>query len=235
VYGYLPDIGGTTRFPVSGSGSGVTVDAEKIIDSLKFTFMGQLEGRRGSWGLFTDIIYMDVGGAKSQSRDLVIGGVPLPAGTDANVNYDLKGLVWTVAGTYRLSHDASAPVDLVFGTRLLDIDQTLRYELSGNIGSLPIPGRTAQSEVGLTNWDAIVGVKGRFAFGDGGKWFAPYYFDVGTGGSDLTWQAIAGIGYSFKWGDVVAAWRYVDYEMKSDKKIETLTFNGPAIAAVFRW
>ena len=73
------------------------------------------------------------------------------------------------------------------------------------------------------------------AFGESRKWFVPYYVDIGTGESNLTWQAMGGIGYSFGWGDVVAAWRYIDYDMKSGKKIESMTFNGPAIAAVFHW
>jgi len=34
------------------------------------------------------------------------------------------------------------------------------------------------------------------AFGESRKWFVPYYLDVGTGESDLTWQAMGGIGYS---------------------------------------
>ena len=46
---------------------------------------------------------------------------------------------------------------------------------------------------------------------------------------------MGGIGYSFQWGDVVGAWRYIDYEMKSGKQVESLTFNGPSISAVFRW
>ena len=63
----------------------------------------------------------------------------------------------------------------------------------------------------------------------------PYYLDVGTGQSQLTWQAAAGVGYRFGWGDVSAMWRYMDYNMKSGKPIESLNLNGPLIAATFRW
>jgi len=35
--------------------------------------------------------------------------------------------------------------------------------------------------------------------------------------------------------DLVAAWRYTDYQMKSGETIEEINFSGPAIAAVFRW
>ena len=55
----------------------------------------------------------------------------------------------------------------------------------------------------------------------------PYYVDVGTGDSDLTWQAIGGIGYAFSWGEVLAAWRYIDYKFNGNK-IQDINFNGPA-------
>jgi hypothetical protein len=37
-----------------------------------------------------------------------------------------------------------------------------------------------------------------------------------------------------KW-DFGAAWRYIDYEMKSGRAVEDINFNGPGLAAVFRW
>jgi hypothetical protein len=37
------------------------------------------------------------------------------------------------------------------------------------------------------------------------------------------------------WGDIIAAWRYTDYKMKSGSPVEDLTMSGPAIAATFRW
>jgi hypothetical protein len=118
---------------------------------------------------------------------------------------------------------------------MLDIKQKLGWQLSGNVGSVPLPGRAGNLEAKAQNWDAIVGVKGRMALGAERKWFVPYYLDIGTGESDLTFQAMAGIGYAFGWGDVVASWRYLDYEMKSGSNVEKLNFNGPAVAAVFHW
>jgi hypothetical protein len=234
IYAYLPDISGKTTFP-GGAGSSATVDAGTIVDNLKFTFMGFLGAHNGRWGVFTDVVYMDLGNTKRGSRDITIGGTPLPAGADAAINFDLKGLAWTLGGEWRLVSKPTYTMDLIAGARLFNMTQKIDWEVAGNIASIPIAGRSGKSEAKINNWDAIVGVKGRAGFGDGNKWFAPYYLDVGTGESDLTWQAMAGLGYSFHWGEVVAAWRYVDYEMKSGKKVEGITFNGPAIAAVFHW
>lgn len=235
IYGYLPEMGGSTTFPQGDAGSSVTVDAEKIIDNLKFVFMGSLGAHNGRWGMFTDVIYMDLGNTKSGTRDITIGGLPLPGGAAANASYDLKGWAWTLGADWRVSHSPTSTMDLIAGARMLDLEQTIGWEVTGNVGPIPLPGRAGESTASLTNWDAIVGVKGRLAFGDRGQWFVPYYADVGTGDSDLTWQAMGGLGYSFGWGDVIAAWRYIDYDMKSGSRIESLNFNGPAIAAVFRW
>lgn len=234
LYAYLPDISGSTTFP-GGAASAATVDASKIISNLKFTFMGSLEGRRGEWGMFTDVIYMDVGNTKSGSRDITIGGTALPAGADATVSYDLKGWAWTLAGERRIVSGANSSLDLLAGARLLDVTQKLDWNVTGNVASVPVLNRVGQSEARISNWDAIVGFKGRMTFGEGNRWFVPYYVDIGTGESELTWQAMGGLGYTFKWGDVVAAWRYIDYQMKGGKNIESMTFSGPAVAAVFRW
>jgi hypothetical protein len=51
--------------------------------------------------------------------------------------------------------------------------------------------------------------------------------------SKLTWQAAAGVGYSFSWGEVSLLWRYLAYEMKSDKPTHDLSFNGPMLGATF--
>lgn len=233
---YLPDIGGTTAFPLTPAGSGdALVDASTIVDNLKMAFMGSFEASRGSWGLFTDVLYMDIGNTKSGFRDFSIAGGAIPADASAKVDYDLNGGVWTLAGTWHAMADPAATLDVLAGARWLEITQTLGWDITGNLGSIPAPGRAGTSRVELSNWDGIVGVKGRLALGADRKWFLPYYLDVGAGESKLTWQAVGGVGYSFQWGDVVASWRYLDYEMKSGNAIESLTFNGPSNSAVFRW
>ena len=70
-------------------------------------------------------------------------------------------------------------------------------------------------------------------FGDQHAWFVPYYFDVGTGASQLTWQAIGGFGYTFHWGEVICVWRYLDYHLS--KNSASLSMNGPAIGVAFHW
>jgi hypothetical protein len=233
VYGWLPTIGGKTTFP-AGTGSTIDVDADTLLDHLKFTFMGSFEARKDRWGVFTDIIYLDVGGSKSQTRDVNIGGKPLPGGITADLNLDLKSTIWTIAGEYRVATDRTANVDVLAGARSINVKPSLGWNFSADLGPLN-PSRTGSSEISETKWDAIVGAKGRLYFGDNKEWFAPWYLDVGTGQTDLTWQAIGGIGYAFTWGEVIAVWRYMDYNFKSGEPIENLNLNGPAIGVAFHW
>jgi hypothetical protein len=234
IYGYLPTMTVKALLP-NGVTSEDRFDIGTILSHLKMTFMGALEAQKGRWGGFTDVIYMNVGGAKGKSRDFTLGRVQLPVDVAANTSMDMKSVVWTLAGSYRAVASPDGTLDVLAGARLLDIKETLYWQLTGNIGSIPLPGRAGSGEVRGSNWDAIIGVKGRLALGGDGKFFMPYYLDMGTGESDLTWQIMGGIGYSYKWGDIVATWRYLDWNNKPDKSLQGLNLNGPLVAVTFRW
>jgi opacity protein-like surface antigen len=60
--------------------------------------------------------------------------------------------------------------------------------------------------------------------------------DVGGGSSTFTWQGIAGVGYAFKWGDIVLDYRYLSYDQDgNDKLIDKMSFGGLALGANFRF
>jgi len=98
-----------------------------------------------------------------------------------------------------------------------------------------VEGRAGSSSAEETQWDAIVGVKGRWTFGAERQWYVPYYLDVGTGDSDLTWQGMAGVGYSFDSIGVTGVWRYLDYDLGGSTPIKSIDFNGPALGVTFRF
>lgn len=233
IYGWMPSISGETVFPHS-SGSSLEVDVDDILDNLEFVLMGTLNVRKGRWGMLTDLIYMDIGNSATGSRDITIGRNELPANATANLDFDLKSMIWTLAGYYRAIEKPGYTLDVLGGTRLLDVEQTINYDIAGGIGPIPI-GRTGAAKTELSNWDAIVGVTGRAMLGAKQAWFVPYYFDIGTGESDFTWQGLTGIGYAFSWGEITAAWRYLYYDLSSDKPIKDMSFSGPAVGITFRW
>lgn len=231
IYGWFPAIGGSTSFPATGTGPSVDVSAQQVIDALKFAFMGSFEARRGEWGIWTDVVYADFGASKQGSRDFTVDHQPVAV--DANLVLDVKSWIWTLAGTYNLATAPDYTLDALGGFRYLDLSQTLSWSLSASIPQLPSP--TGSATVDITNWDAVIGVKGRYLLGAERRWFLPYYLDIGTGQSKFTWQVNAGVGYKFDWGSVVATWRYLDYEFKSGQLVESVNFNGPTIGVAFRW
>jgi hypothetical protein len=180
-------------------------------------------------------VYLDVGEAMSQTRNLEIGGQPLPAGVTASVDFDLKSVFWTFGGSYRLVANEGSSVDLLLGARLASLDQTLDWEFSGNFGPVTPPPLIGSRDASVDQWDGIVGARGHVAFGADHEWLVPFHFDIGAGDSDLTWQAMVGLAYAFGWGDLGVAWRYLDYDLGSDGPIVALDFSGPALGATFRW
>ena len=236
LYMYLPTIGGSLTVPFNSGGASMNVDAQTLLDNLDFAFMGTFDAHNGRFGVFTDLLYMDVSGDKSGTRVFSIGNrVPIPGDVTADLGLKLKGTVWTVAGEYRIANDSAWTVDALAGARLFDMKPTIDYSFTGNIGPLPVPGRSGSMSATMNNWDGIVGLKGQYRFGDRGEWSLPFYVDVGTGESDLTWQIAGGVGYAFSWGDVLAMWRYLDYNFKSGSPIQDINFNGPMLGARFRW
>lgn len=235
VYMFLSDIGGRVTFPPTGASKDVTVGIDEVLDAMKMGFMGSFEARRGKWGVFTDVAYMDVGNVQENSKALSIGRNEIPADINVRLSFDLKLWAATLVGTYALVADPDFKLDAFAGTRVLDVRPKVDYSLTGNVGPIALPDHSGRREVKEQNWDILVGFKGRASVDSDGAWFLPYYVDLGTGESKLTYQLSAGVGYKFGWGDVVASWRYMAYEFKSGKPIEELNFNGPQIAAVFRW
>jgi len=234
LYGWLPTMGGTFHFPVAGSVD-AELDPSDVLNALNFAFFTTAEVRKDRWGALTDIIYLDLGNSKRGFRDITIGDQELPAQLQTKADISLSGWVWTLGGTYILSEDAAHPVSLVAGARLIDLTNELKLDVTGDITGTPLPGRQLRGEANLSNWDAVVGVKGRMDLGEAGAWFVPYYADIGTGESDLTWQAVLGVGYAFDWGDLAVAWRYMDYDFGSDDPVEDLWQSGVALGATFHF
>lgn len=234
VYGYFPDIGGSTRFPAPG-GAEIDIEADDLVRNTELALMGSFEAQKGRWGAFTDIIYMDVGDSISEARSLAAGSVPLPPGLTANASLDVEAEVWTLAGNYRAFDTAAATADFFAGARLLSAKSELKWEFNTDFGPFAGPGRRGAGEAERDSWDGVVGVKGQLRFGSHGQWFIPYYADVGAGDSDLTWQAVTGLGYGTRSVDIFATWRYLDYDFGPGAKIADLDFSGPAIGAAFRW
>jgi len=183
----------------SASGSDIDVAIDDILDNLKFAAMGVAAVRKGKWSLNTDLIYLDM----EDSATLAPG---------VGANLELFGWVVTPFVGYSLVNTERIRLDILGGARYLNLKADLR------VGS-------ARAEDSGGNWDGIIGVRGDVNLTE--KWFLPYHFDIGTGESDLTWQAFGGIGYRFKWFDAAVAYRYLSWDFDDNKALDDLYFHGP--------
>ena len=235
IYGWFPDISGTTNFPVQPGGGDFTIGIGDILDNLEFTFQGSFDARKGRWGFVSDVIYMDVGNTNRSVNSGTIGGSQLPWEIDGTIGFSMQSLIWTNAAYYRVVDESDKTFDILLGARYADVEQTLNWSLTGEIGNTPLPGREGKNVVGDSYWDAIIGIRGVLAFGPEDRWYIPYVADVGTGDSDVTWQVAGGLGYRFNWGDLIGVWRHMEYDLPSDAAMASMDFNGPAVGAIFRW
>ncbi len=140
------------------------------------------------------------------------------AASQQPITVNLKSKIVNIAGGYNLYQEKSR-LDLIFGARNLDLDLSIT------------PGPISPSGNIL---DGIVGVKGQLVLSK--RWYLPYYVDIGTGDSDLSWQAIAGASFqAAKWVDLALVYRHLEWDLGNDKLVADLNISGPAFGAIFRF
>jgi hypothetical protein len=235
IYVFLPSISGHSSYPVSGGGTNVGTDAQSIMSKLSGAFMGSFAVHKGDQGIFTDVLYVKFADTHTGTRDFTVGNAPLPIGAAANTDAYLKGLLWTVAGEYQFVANHGTTAYAFAGVRMLKLDSELTWLLTGNVGSLPLPDLGGTVGLHRTNWDGIVGLRGRVALGDSGAWYLPYYLDIGTGESSFVSQGMVGVGRDFSWGTLNLGYRYINYDFKSTSKIDQLRLYGPQLGVAFHW
>jgi hypothetical protein len=239
-YLWLPNINGTLKYsipPGTGGSPEVEIGPNDYLTNLNAVLMLAGEARKGKWSLFTDFIYLDFSAERSSVKSVDFAGTTVGTTIDAGTKTTLKGTVWTLGGGYAMVQTAGASLDVIGGIRYFGLQATTDWNLSATVvgppGSLSFPS-TGSVSADEDSWDAIIGARGRIRLGEG-HWSVPYYLDAGTGSSSFTWQGLLGVAYSFAWGDVTLAYRYLYYDEKNSKLIQDLYFNGPALGATFRF
>lgn len=191
----------------SASGSDVDIDFDDILDSLEFAFMGAAGVSKGKWSLAADVIYLN---AESSAA--------IAPGLDANA--ELTNWIVTPLIGYNLVETGRSRLDIVGGARYLYMKADLRVDALG-----------ARAKDSGSNWDAVIGARGAVDLAE--KWYLFGYLDIGTGESDLTWQAFGGVGYRFKWFDLVAAYRYLGWNFDDNQALDELYIHGPGVGIRF--
>lgn len=238
-YIWLPNVNGTLKYnpPPSGGAPEVDTGPNNYLQNLSFALMLSGEARKGRWSIVSDLIYLKFDKEKSNVRDVDFGGSRVNTSADVGTRSSLKGLEWTIAGAYTMVQSPRYTLEGLGGLRYFHVEASSDWQLAATISApggaqtLPASGNGSRSTDLV---DGIVGVRGRIRWGET-PWFSPYYLDVGTGASTLTWQSVIGIGYGFKWGDVLLAYRTLYYDQKDDKLLQDFRFSGPTLGATFRF
>lgn len=206
VYLWGASVGGKTV-----TGDDIDVSFTDLVPKLDLGYMATLAAAKGKWTAFADLIYLDVSDDIKNTANIV--GHPVRLELDA----ELKGFVATLGGAYAFFESGNIRLDAVLGTRYESLDLELEFDV-GNFLTEKV------SETGGT-WDAIVGLRGKTDLND--KWYLTYYADIGTGESDLTWQALAAVNYRFRKVDAVLGYRYLKWDFDDRNLLDNLNLHGP--------
>ncbi|WP_170436896.1 DUF481 domain-containing protein [Ruegeria arenilitoris] len=204
LYFWGASVGGETT-----TGGNVDISIDKIIEDLNFGVMGTLVARNDRLSLIADVIYLDVDESDSTSVDL--GGASVPVTADIG----LKGFITTLGAGYRVLETSGGSLDITGGARALYLD--------GDVSVSGLGSPIAESESG-TNWDAVIGFRGETNINE--DWYFSYYADIGTGDSDLTWQAAAAINYRLNSVDLTVGYRYLDWDLGEFGPFNEVTLSG---------
>lgn len=239
LYAWAPGFDGTLNYALpAGAGGSATVraDSGNYLSDLNFAAMIAAEARHDRFSVITDLMYLDLGSSSSQVGSVNPAALPSnPVSSTQNLSGDssLQATVWTLGGGYTLASGAWGNVDVLGGFRLLAVDARTNYSLTADITGPRGNGVTLSRHGRLSGnadiWNGIVGVRGRILVGGSG-FFVPYYADLGTGDSNLTWQVFSGIGYQAGWAGVQLGYRYMSFDQGSGSLVEKLSMGGAYLA-----
>jgi hypothetical protein len=248
-YIWLPTIDGALKHdvpPGAGGSPEISMGPTDWLDLLNAGLLVTGTATKGRFSLQSDLVYLSLtskndGRVLSVEDTVTVPGtripVPVSASLNLNTRTDLDGLMWSITGGYRFFESERSTSTGFIGARYFGADATSSWDLTAEVtvpGTgviLPSQGRVG-SDVDL--WDMLIGVRGESKLGDG-NWSALYHLDIGTGDSDLTWNAYLGLTYRYGWGDLLMAYRHLEYDQASNKLLQDFSFSGPGIGARFRF
>lgn len=208
----------------NGLAKSADFSTSNVLSNLKSGGMISAEAHNGKWGVMGDLVSATLQNA---------GSVPVVTPNGAATVGDkitLQQTILTGVATYTVANTKDVYVDGLLGVRAISATATLNANLNGT------PEKESVSKTTSTV-DPIIGAKGRYRIADS-TWYVPFYADIGSGGgtTNLTWQAMAGVGKTF--GSLIDAsltYRALYYDMKDGGVLQKTTMLGPQVAITFKF
>lgn len=198
-------------------GDEIDISFNDILSNLDMALMTTLAARKDKWTLFSDILYLDVSSSETSTANII--GRP----EKTKVDVGIEAWVVTAAGAYEVMETENTGLHLLAGARYLWLKMPLKFEIGEHITRKTSPSGDV--------WDGVIGMKGETSLNE--KWYLTYYLDVGTGDTDLTWQAVAGVNYKFKKFDAIFGYRYLDWDFDKTEPFDDLNISGPFAGVKF--
>ena len=203
---------GIGRLPAQG----VEASFSDLVSDLHFAAMGTFAVRKGNWGAIIDAIYIDLHDTVPTPDETVFGEAKVALGEQL-----YSGLV-----TYRIYDAHKTTIDFGWGGRYYRIDTDL--ELTSGAAQ----GRSASANVNWWDWLAGMRVVGH----PSKRWSLLFYADLGGGGSQLTWEGIAGADFAFnKTVSMAFGYRYLAIDYEENKLLYNVAMAGPYLGLGFHF
>jgi opacity protein-like surface antigen len=218
-YGWFAGLSGTLHTPLRRFPErNIDADFGSIIGDISgIPIMGTAEVRYGRFGVVADLVHLALEQGVDTRDVLFQGG-------HGRVNTTIG----TVVGLFRVVEAPNQNLDVGAGTRIWSVST----KLSLNPGLLP-----GVIQKDSTTWaDPLLAA--RYHLGLSERFGLTAYGDIGGfgAGSILTWQAFGSLDYRATESLVLrAGWRYLSVDKKRGDFRLDLGFNGPFIAATFRF
>lgn len=213
---------------VRGVTSDIDMSISDVLDDFEAGFMGLLTARKGPWMYSLEGVYFKLADQGAKTVTGPFGHVAV----DGALELTTKMYVYQGSVGYRLL-DGTTTVDVIGGLRYtkLDVDMTVTINTTPGI---VFPGGT-RSASGSESWtDGVVGARVQHPVSDHVSLLG--YADVGGGGSDLTYQLIAGANWEFNKGYTAKlGYRLLDWDYEEDGTVWDMTASGPYLGLGIRF
>jgi len=210
-------LSGTTG--VANVTANVDLSFGDILENFDSGFMAIFEARKGPWGFGFDGLYIRLKDQKTSSWQGP-GGIGSATG---ELEASTTEQIYTLSVAYR-PMDSQAKVDLVGAARYTQLDTDLNLVVT--TGPL-LPGGTRTLGASESWWDPVIGIRVLVPFN--GDWSFVGYADIGGFGvgSEITYQAIAGVNWQFsKTFAAKAGYRYFYQDYKKNAFVWDMATHG---------
>ncbi|MDE1991096.1 MAG: hypothetical protein KGI75_01270 [Rhizobiaceae bacterium] len=187
-----------------------------ILSDLDFAFMAAGDARYGPYSIMTDLSYARVTTDAGTPRGVVASRVGLKTET----------FTAFLGGGYSILDDGVGRLDVVGGARIWYVDTKVSFQ-GGLLGGV--------SRADSATWvDGMVGLRGMYSITP--NFYLTGWGMIGTGGADIDWDVMGGLGYKFNEKvSAIAGYRALGVDYHNESLTYDMIQHGPMLGVVLRF